>query len=76
MIALHIAGSLQNCKTLPHDIDLELLRSLSVSSPLYRQQFQTYIAALGTSKADLAIKAALEECLSKNRASEHGLDVD
>lgn len=61
-IYLHIMGALEHCATLPHDIDVGLVRRLRPQSPSARIATDELIAALGSLDDDLAIKAALEEC--------------
>lgn len=67
MICLHIAGVLQKCKTLPSFLDLELVRNIAIQTHYERTRYQEIINALGSSERDLAIKAALEECLSRSK---------
>ena len=68
MLALHIAGALTKCRTLPHDIDIERLREARfvLDDDLF---FMQEIAdALGCSDEDAAIRATLLELLAKWRA--------
>ena len=66
MIGLHILGLLQKCKVFPHTIDIELIRRLSELNPVAKQNFRELLDELIYSKKDLAIKSALEECLSRD----------
>ena len=66
MVALHMAGALQRCRTLPNSIDLRELRSISVAEDL-RVYMEELVADLGSSGTDLAIKSALQEALSGSR---------
>jgi hypothetical protein len=65
VVALHMAGALQKCTTLPNSIDLRLLRSIHVQKDL-RVYVEELITGLGSSRTDLAIRSALQEALSKS----------
>lgn len=67
MVALHIVGALQTCKTLPHTIDPDLLRNITIHSTV--DHLTHLVKALGTTGTDLGIREALEECLSRRRRS-------
>ena len=64
MIGLHVAGALQKCTTLPHFIDVRLVRNIAVSTPNTRTFTEELVNSLGSSEADLAMRSALEEGLS------------
>lgn len=61
MIALHTAGALERCPTLPHVIDPERLRELSVLNQEY--YWQEVFDALGASPVEQRVKAILAELL-------------
>ncbi|UCH26410.1 MAG: hypothetical protein JSV66_01805 [Trueperaceae bacterium] len=69
MIGLHVAGALHLCETLPHEIDLDLVRSLSCSNPVARRSLEELVEALGSSPKDLELEAALEVCLMREAGS-------
>lgn len=69
MIGLHMAGSLQNCRTLPNSVDIDLVRNISIQNQRERKLFEDLANALGSSETDLAIKSALEECLLTGQTS-------
>jgi hypothetical protein len=64
MIGLHISGALQRCTTLPHSIDARLVRNISVLDQNTRSFTEELVNSLGSSRTDLALRSALEECLS------------
>jgi hypothetical protein len=67
MIGLHIAGALQNCKTLPHHLDVDAIRSLPVQARYYYLGFvEELITSLSDSGTDRDIRRALEESLSSS----------
>ena len=70
MIALHAAGLLRQCGTLPHHIDLERVRNSRIDNLLVRNILQELANALGESNEDRQIQAALLKCLEQNAAAE------
>ena len=68
MVGLHLAGALERCRTLPHSIDLRVLRSIRIPEEL-REFTEELVTDLGSSKTDLAIGSALEEALSVSARS-------
>jgi hypothetical protein len=60
-IALHMTGALNRCPTLPHEIDPELLRAVSVPNQDYL--WQELFSELGASPLEQRIKAILAELL-------------
>ena len=68
MVGLHIAGALERSRTLPHSIDLGVLRSIRIPEEL-REFTEELVTDLGSSKTDLAIRSALEEALSVSARS-------
>lgn len=67
MIGLHIAGALDRCKTLPHEIRPELFDDFIIHD--HDMQFfnQELLENLGVSDLDLRIKRALSDCLDRSR---------
>ncbi len=63
MVGLHVAGALVRCTTLPHYIDLRVLRSIPIPEDV-REFTEELVTELGSSETDLAIRSALEEALS------------
>jgi hypothetical protein len=68
MLALHIAGALAKCRTLPHAVDTDLLRKVRLVLDYDLLFMQEILDALGCSDADADIRAALLEVLTKWRA--------
>ena len=67
MISLHIGGILSQCRTLPHEIDLDLVRRLPVPHQMARQYLEELGLELGDEGPDRAIKGALQACLMRSR---------
>ncbi len=65
MVGLHIAGALKNCNTLPSRIEVDKLRSISITNQTQRVYIEELANGLGNSNEDMAISAALEDCLSQ-----------
>ena len=65
MIGLHVCGALDRCGSLPHSIDAEQIRSLSIRPGLHHY-YRDLMQMLGSSAPDLAIKGALDEVLSRS----------
>jgi hypothetical protein len=65
MIGLHVAGVLESCETLPHEIDPKKVRRLTVKNRVARGYMQALVEALGATRKDAAIKAALQHSLSQ-----------
>jgi hypothetical protein len=74
MVGLHIAGALGRCRTLPHCIDLRVLRSIPIPEEV-RSFTEELVTELGSSETDLAIRSALVEALyaSGRRRAGRGL---
>jgi hypothetical protein len=70
MIALHAAGLLQKCLTLPHHIDVERVRNSRIDNSVVRNILHDLAGALGESNEDFEIRTALVECLERNSAVE------
>ena len=68
MIGLQVAGLLEQCRTLPHKIDVDLVRSMKSDNIFSRAALEELQRALGDSPQNRALRAALDECL--NRASQ------
>ena len=67
MIGLHLARALQRCETLPNQIDLETIQTLSmiqIERPFSRDS-QELMENLGSSALDLAIGVALRQAMSR-----------
>ena len=77
MICLHIAGDLHRASTFPQHIDHErlhkILEDFNERTPHKLLPLEAYwkdfVNALGASEEDLAIRKAIEECLSRNGVS-------
>ena len=68
MLGLHIAGALEQCRTLPNTIDPELLRTIPLLAAYEEGAFfQELLDALDDSESDTLIRAALLEGLTKGR---------
>jgi hypothetical protein len=65
MIGLRVAGVLDHCRTLPHQIDLERLGSLTIPSWTIRQYFEALIAEMERTGADRELKHALTHRLAQ-----------
>jgi len=65
MVALHMAGGLQKCRTLPNSIDLRALRSIHVQKEL-KVYIEELVTELGSSGTEMAMKSALQEALSRS----------
>jgi hypothetical protein len=65
MIGLHIAGVLGKCATLPHEIDLDRVRTMPARRTGQRVYLRQLADALGPAPGDVAIKEALEDCLDR-----------
>lgn len=63
MIGLHIAGVLSQCQTLPHQIDIERVRQLTVPHETALAYLQQLHDALGTTGQDAELREALHDCL-------------
>lgn len=59
MVALHIAGALRRCQTLPDDIDLEALRSIPFANVEEIGFAKSLASALATTPEDRAMRDAL-----------------
>jgi len=68
MIGLHIVGVLDQCATLPKQIDLSRVRNIPIRNSTQKVYLQQLAGALGSTPADLEIKEALEECLHRATA--------
>lgn len=64
-IALHVAGVLGQCETLPQKIDVDLLRTLDVGNALAVRGFRELVDALGGNKEDSGIRSALQDRLDE-----------
>jgi hypothetical protein len=64
MIGLHIAGVLDQCETLPHEIDPDDVRLMQASSSTVREYLSELYQALPDAGEAGQIKAALAESLS------------
>jgi len=64
MIGLHVAGGLQKCKTLPHKIDINKVRNLSLTW-VEKPFIQDLLENLGNSEFDLELTSALRHALSR-----------
>jgi len=69
MVALHIAGALQKCRTLPNFIDLRVLRTIPIHRGV-RSLIEELVTSLSSSETDSATKSALEEALSQTARSQ------
>ena len=68
MLGLHIAGALEQCRTLPNTIDPELLRKIPLLYPDEFSFFQDLLDELGESEIDVNIRTALLEGLAKGQS--------
>jgi len=66
MIALHIAGALENCRTFPRKIDVRLLRNVFTPRRTFVGEL---LSSLSSSEMDLAIKSELEANVSADALS-------
>lgn len=75
MIALHVAGGLRRCRTLPSTIDVERVRQLTIDTD-HQDIIMTELAhALSHSEEDRALEAALRECLQRGRVNRVSKDA-
>jgi hypothetical protein len=63
MIGLQVAGVLDKCESLPHHIDIDLLRSMQVELSTVREYLSELYEALADTGDDGRIKSALAGCL-------------
>jgi hypothetical protein len=69
MLGLYAAGALDRCRTLPQQINPDLVRGLSVSNSVARESLREIRAMLSDSTpADRALRQALAECLARSEA--------
>lgn len=66
MICLYLAGALQQCKTLPKELDLDLVRKMPIKTHNDKTRYEELIQHLGSSERELAVRQALEECLHRS----------
>ena len=70
-LCLYAAGALEMCKTLPHSIDVELLRAMPISGLKKgrpKSIYEVVLDVLRNTGADSTLQAALEECITRNLA--------
>lgn len=60
-LELRVAGALHLCPTLPHEVNLDLVRGLPLTKRVFHEVFGAIAVALTDSPEDVAIKAALHE---------------
>ena len=65
MVGLHVAGVLERCTTLPHEIDQDRLSAVIITNQTQRLYLEQLRDALGRSEKDLIIRAALTTCLTR-----------
>lgn len=75
MLALHVAGGLQRCTTLPHHIDVERVRQLKVGTEHQEVMLTELAQALGNSDEERALEAALRESLDKGKQNRRVKDT-
>jgi hypothetical protein len=71
MLGLYVAGALEHCKTLPHKLDLEVIRRLNCSNPVARAALGEICEALSDHSGDFncLLVSAIEGCLD-NKANQ------
>ncbi len=75
MIQLHMMGVLEQCRTLPHPLDLEAIRNIRVGESADRVHLEEIRQNLRRPGADPALREALEHALSGTDAKFSGRAV-